>query len=130
MLSLIPLGCKTTRALVGIAPRHECKLSLFFHPLNTYSIMKYLSYIFLIIGSILMIYTLYIMFYPAGHTDKQFIMSLFSGIATTFLGFTLETHSTNAYTRFQRDDKRKKLRSSYTVLILSSFLVLISLIWL
>jgi uncharacterized membrane protein YidH (DUF202 family) len=92
--------------------------------------MKYLSYTLLIVGCIVMLFTIYIMFHASDYRDKDFVLSLFSGITITFIGFTIETYNTNAYTRFQRAYRRKQLRTSSSVVILSGLMVLISLIWL
>jgi len=92
--------------------------------------MKNLSYFFLIIGLTLMIYTIYIMFNPSDYQDRDFVLGLFSGILISFIGFTLETHTKPADSRYQRDHRRKLLRTCYIVTILSAIMVVVTLIWL
>ena len=92
--------------------------------------MKKLSYFLLTIGLMLMIYTIYIMFNPGDYQDKDFVLGLFSGILISFIGFTLETHTKPADSRYQREHRRKLLRMCYSVVILSAIMVVVTLIWL
>jgi len=92
--------------------------------------MKHLSYFFTALGICLMFFTLYIMFNPSDYQDKDFALGLFSGILISFIGFTLETHTRPSDSRYQRDHKRRLLRTSYSVVILSAIMVVVTLIWL
>lgn len=78
----------------------------------------------------LMIYTIYIMFNPGDYQDKDFVLGLFSGILISFIGFTLETRTKPANSRYQREHKGKLLRMSYLVIVLSAIMVVLTLIWL
>lgn len=89
-----------------------------------------MKYFFLALGMFTMLFTLYIMFNPSEFQDKDFVLALFSGISFTFIGFTIETHQSKASNRFQREDRAKKLRSCYTVVSLSTIMVVVTLIWL
>jgi len=77
-----------------------------------------------------MFFTLYIMFNPGDYQDRDFVLGLFSGILISFIGFTLETHTRPSDSRYQRDHKRRLLRTSYSVVILSAIMVVLTLIWL
>jgi hypothetical protein len=92
--------------------------------------MKNLSYFFTALGVCLMFFTLYIMFNPGDYQDRDFALSLFFGILISFIGFTLETHTRPSDSRYQRDHKRRLLRTSYSVVILSAIMVVLTLIWL
>lgn len=91
--------------------------------------MKNLSYFFTALGVFLMLFTLYIMFNPSDYQDRDFVLGLFSGILISFIGFTLEAHTRPADSRYQRDHKRRLLRTSYSVVILSAIMVVLTLIW-